>query len=321
MPKGSLNTKDRANTYEIFIDAGYDIQGYEPGNESDKVLSIKNDAEIIPFLTRPQSAPIELSKGLLDIAIIGEDWVKEENCPNVIKIGDLEYGKTRLVVAIPNNLPYESLSDFFLKQKYRKTPILCWTEYLNLTRQKFMENKDYKEIFGDKKPLVQIRGLVNGENNLVQIINSDGITEGYIKKGADIIVDNTQTGKTLRYEYNLKEIEQIIESNAGLYAGPTCIEWKREKAIEIFEQLYGAVIGKRYFDVKFNVPNIYVRMVREYLLEEKLCSDEPTIVQGENYTAINMLILRERFPLVLVKLKKNFKASAIVRNEVKQFVK
>lgn len=29
---------------------------------------------------------------------------------------------------------------------------------------------------------------------MVQIINSDGATEVYIAKGADLIVDNTQTG-------------------------------------------------------------------------------------------------------------------------------
>jgi len=263
---------------------------------------------------------------LLDIAIIGEDWVKEENCPNVIRIGDLEYGKTRLIVAVPSTAQYKSLSDFFTIQcnrvQYnRKKPILCFTEYINLTRQKFMENKGYQRIFGDKRPLVQVRGLVNGENNLVQIINSDGITEGFIRKGVSIIVDNTQTGKTLKNEYNLKELEQIMESSAGLYAGPTCTEWKREKAIEIFEQLYGAIAGKRYFDIKFNVQNKYLKLVRRYLIEERLCSDEPTITQGENYAAINVLILRERFPLILATLKRDFKASAIVRNEVKQFIR
>lgn len=284
-------------------------------------MSILNDSEILPFLTRPQTAPFELSKGLLDIAIIGEDWVKEENCPDVIKIGDLEYGKTRLIVAVPNTAQYESLSDFFTLQYNRKKPILCFTEYINLTRQKFMENEGYQRIFGNKRPFVQVRRLVNGENDLVQIINSDGITEGFIRKGVSIITDNTQTGRTLKNEYNLKELDQIMESSVGLYAGPTCTGWKKEKAIQIFGQLYGAVTGKRYFDIKFNVQNRYLKLVRRYLIEEKLCSDEPTITQGEDYAAVNILILRERFPLILSTLKRDFKASAIVRNEVKQFIR
>src|SRR3989338_6692483 len=117
LPKGSLNTRGRGNTQEVFMDAGYDIQGYEPGNESDKRLYLANDPEIIAFLTRPQSAPVELSRQLLDIAIVGEDWVSEESVNSkengIRRIGDLEYGRTRLVIAVPDNTSYESLSDFF----------------------------------------------------------------------------------------------------------------------------------------------------------------------------------------------------------------
>ncbi len=323
LPKGSLNTRDRGNTQEVFIDAGYDIRGYEPGNESDKRLSIVNDPEIIAFLTRPQSAPVELSRQLLDVAIIGEDWVREETVNGkengIRKIGDLEYGKTRLVIAVPDNTSYESLSDFFKALKGRNEPILCFTEYVNLTRKKFMENLGYQEIFGNQRPLVQVRGLMNGENRLVQILNSDGITEGYIAKGADIIVDNTQRGTTLK-EYGLRELEQIMETAAGLYAGPSCIDWKDGKAKEIFGQLYGAVIGKRYFDVKFNSPNENLDAIKRYLISENLCANEPTITLGEKYSAINVLIPKERFPQALRTLRQDYGASAIVRDEVKQFV-
>ena len=324
LPKGSLNTKDRGNTQKVLLDAGYDIQGYEPGNESDKRLSIVNDPEIAAFLIRPQSAPVELSRQLLDIAIVGEDCVREEGANSkengIRKIGDLEYGQTRLVIAVPNETAYESLSDFFQSLKGRDRPALCFTEYVNLTSQKFMQNESYRKIFGDEKPLVQVRGLVDGKNRRVQILNSDGVTEGYIAKGADIIVDSIQSGKTLR-EYGLRELEQIMESSAGLYAGPSCVDWKAKKADEIFEQLYGAVIGIRYFDVKFNVPNKFVGSLRQYLFNEKLFADEPTIVGGKSYTSVNILIPKERFPQVLTMLRQDYNASNIVRDEVKQFVK
>lgn len=323
LPKGSLNTKGRGNTQEVFSDAGYDIMGYEPGNESDRRLSIVNDPEIIAFLTRPQSAPVELGRQLLDAAIVGEDWIREEslniNQNGIRKIGDLEYGQTRLVIAVPDEKTYESLSDFFQALKDRDKPILCFTEYVNLTRQKFMQNEAYQSIFGDKKPLVQVRGLIDGENRLVQILNSDGVTEGYIAKGADIVVDNTQSGKTLK-EYGLRELEQIMESSAGLYAGPSCVDWKDRKANEIFEQLYGAILGKRYFDVKFNVFNADVGRLKQYLISEGLCADEPTITRGEQYSAVNILMPKGTFPQVLRTLIQDYNASAIVRNEVKQFV-
>ena len=34
LPKGSLNNVKRGNTYQLFVDAGYEVKGYEPGDES-----------------------------------------------------------------------------------------------------------------------------------------------------------------------------------------------------------------------------------------------------------------------------------------------
>ena len=322
LPKGSLNRDGRGNTQAILISAGYDIEGYEPERESDRRLRFANDPEILPFLTRPQSAPIELGRDMLDTAIIGEDWVKEESVNggrSVIRIGDLGYGKTRLVLAVPNESPFESLTDFFLAQRDRTAPILMFTEYINLTRAHVMGNDGYRELYGERKPLVQVRGLFNGENDRVQIINSDGVTEGYIRKGADMIVDNSQTGRTLE-EYGLRRLETVMESSAGLYAGPSCTGWKEEKAREIFEQLMGAVNGQVYFDVKFNVINGRVDGVKRYLISEGLCSDEPTVSRGDSYSTVNILIPRGRYPAVIRALKGDFGASAIVRNEVSQFI-
>lgn len=322
LPKGSLNTKDRGNTHQLLIDSGYEIRGYEPGNESDKKLKILNDPEIEAYLVRPQSAPVELNKGFLDIAIVGDDWVTEESIANsrnnIFKIGDLEYGKTRIVAAVPKNLPFESLTAFFNKNKDK--PVLCFTEYINITKDYILKNEAYISNYGTKSPVVQIRGLIEGENEMVQIISSDGVTEGYIAKGADIIVDNSQSGKTLK-DYGLKEIEEIAHSSAGLYGGTACKGWKKKKAEDIFQQLYGAVIAKKYFDVKFNVTNNNIETIRDYLISEKLCADEPTIITGKKYSQVNILILKEKFPLVLSSLKKGYNISAIVRNEIKQFIK
>jgi ATP phosphoribosyltransferase len=322
LPKGSLNNINRGNTYKLFVDAGYEVRGYEPGNEKNEI-NIMNDPEIKGFLTRPQSAPLELNRQMLDIAIIGEDWVREESVnleeKLIRKIGDLDYGQTRLIVAIPQEDFYKSLTDFFRANKDRKSPILCFTEYPNLTRQYFMNNNGYQENFGESSPLVQIRGLWDGDNEMVQIINSDGATEVYIAKGADLVVDNTQTGSSLK-KAGLKILETIMESSAGLYAGPSCTGKKAEKAKIIFEQLFGAIKARKYFDVKFNISNQKIEEVKEFLLSKKFCSDEPTVVQGNTFSQVNVLIPKNTFPEMLKGLK-NFNASAIVREDVKQYVK
>ncbi|AXV39353.1 ATP phosphoribosyltransferase [Methanobacterium sp. BAmetb5] len=321
LPKGSLNNVNRGNTYQLFVDAGYEVRGYEPGKEENEI-TILNDPEIKGFLTRPQSAPVELNRQILDLAIIGEDWVREESVnvegELIKKVGDLDYGQTRLIVAVPNDDPYESLSEFFRANKNRENPILCFTEYPNLTRQFFMENEGYQELFGQSKPVVQIRGLKDGDNEMVQIINSDGATEVYIAKGADLVVDNTQTGSSLR-KAGLKILETIMESSAGLYAGPSCTPEKAEKAKIIFEQLFGAIKARKYFDVKFNIANEKTDEVKDFLLSNEYCSDEPTTVQGTSFSQVNVLIPKNKFPQMLKGIK-SFGASAIVRQDVKQYV-
>jgi ATP phosphoribosyltransferase-like protein len=181
-----------------------------------------------------------------------------------------------------------------------------------------MENKGYQELFGESKPLVQVRGLWDGDNEMVQIINSDGATEVYIAKGADLVVDNTQTGSSLR-KAGLKILETIMESSAGLYAGPSCTQEKAEKAKIIFEQLFGAINARRYFDVKFNIANQRVDDVKDFLLSNEYCSDEPTVVAGSSFSQVNVLIPKNKFPEMLKGIK-SFGASAIVRENVKQYV-
>lgn len=323
LPKGSLNTPGRGDTKQVFIDAGYDIRGYESGKEV-RNISVANDIEIKPFLIRPQGAAILLSRGMLDIAITGDDWIQEEsvkgNHDGIRKIGDLEYGQTRLVLAVPAESNFKTLSDFLESIRGRNRATLCFTEYVNLTRQRLMQNEVYQSLFRNVSPLVQIRGLTDGQNRLLQIISSDGATEGFIDLGADIIADNVQSGDSLR-AYGLREIEEIMKSSAGLYAGPSCTGWKERKAQEIFEQLQGAVTGKRYFDVKFNIPLGVVDKLREYLVEAGLCADEPTVTIGKQFAAVNILIPSKTYPNTLKMLRETYGASAVVRNEIKQYIK
>lgn len=326
LPKGSLNTPGRGDTKQVLLDAGYEVRGYESGKESPTELSITNDPEIRPFLRRPAGLPIELNRKLLDIGITGDDWVEEErvngNRYDVRKIGDLGYGETRLVMAVAEKSSYESLTDLLktLSGKGREKPILCFTEYVNLTARAFMQNEVYRELFGNKSPFVQYRGLTRGRNRRVQILGSDGATEESIAIGAAVIVDNSQSGQSL-IDNRLREIGQIMVSSASLYAGPSCTGWKERKAQEIFEQLQGAVVGKKYFDVKFNIPVTDVERLKEYLISAGLCADEPTITMGNRYAAVNILIPRKTFPGTLQTLKGDYCASAIVRSGVKQYIK
>ncbi len=305
-------------------DAGYDIQGYVPKMEDGYDLKILNDPEIALFLSRPQSAPIELSRKLIDIALIGDDWVQEETTNNnlngIWKIGDLEYGKTRLVLAVPNHSRFSSLSDLIQRSFENDKPILCFSELVNLARKKIMDNETYRELYGNKEPLTQAKGIVVGNNEMVQVILSDGETESYIRKGADLIADITQTGSSLK-RYGLIELEQIMESNVGLYAGPGCVGWKTEKAKDIFDSLYGVILARKNYDVKFNIPTENIEIVTNYLIGQGLCADEPTVNRGRKFSQVNIIMPRDRYPLAKEILRRKYKATAIIPNKIQQFIK
>ena len=95
---------------------------------------------------------------------------------------------------------------------------------------------------------------------------------------------------------------------------------KNGKSSLIFDQLYGAILARKYFDVKFNINNDIVKELTDYLIENKLCSDEPTINKGSTYSQVNVLIPKGKFPEMLYEIKK-YGASSIIRSDVKQYVK
>jgi len=108
IPKGSLEQE----TYEILSQAGYEIRGQERSYRP----SI-NDPQIELKILRPQEIPLMVADGLQDVGITGSDWIRETKA-DVEVLLDLEYGRVKLVVAVPKSLKeVNSLSDllkFFL---------------------------------------------------------------------------------------------------------------------------------------------------------------------------------------------------------------
>lgn len=349
LPKGSLNTPGRGFTCFFIKAAGYEISGYEPGKEVRP--EIANDSKIACTITRPQTAPLEMLKGMMDATIIGEDWAQEYNwgkdwgpnadgTPKIIKIGDLGYGRVRLVAAISRPKKsdkeksdmdkIESVDDLI---KYyidngmfdRGVRLTVATEYPNLAERYLMSNPVYKAHFEDKRPMVLSRDRNYGDNPLVEIIQTEGATETMCDKGADFIIDNTQTGSALR-AYGLEIVDVLMTSTAGLYIGPTCTGWKREKAEEFYESIKGAVVAKDYVMVVFNLPQAKMKDVAKILLEKALCEAAPTfsfpaqVPQSEEaFVSGTILIARRQYPETRRILRDNG-AKGIVKQQPDQVI-
>jgi ATP phosphoribosyltransferase len=299
LPKGSLNTPGRGDTCGMMKKAKYDILGYEPGKETEPIR-IANDSDIRVMLSRPQSAPTELILGMADAAIVGSDWVNETQGlkgKQIIEILDLEYGKAELVFA--SSKKYRSLNAFVAAMDKTNKDIVCFSEYVNTTAAFLASCGAYKRIFGSRQPMKEIRGTVLGRNSKAKVVMSDGVTEGYIAKGANLVMDNSQSGSTMA-RYGLEVIEEIGTSSARLYAraGALADSWLKGKIDELSRQLASVVEGSRKYYVVLNVPSDRIDKVVEYARLNGLFADEPTIVSGKKFCQISLLVPKANWPKI-----------------------
>ena len=305
------------------------IRGYTSQKESGDLLRIDNAPEIKLSLVRPQNAPGDLARGLLDITIVGDDWVAEEagiNAKKTIRLASLEYGAVRVVVAVPEQFKINSVSELISSRKDKTT--IMYGEYPNLAAAFLMQNQAYQRIWGTKRPIIEMRGIKVGENDNLRLVYSEGATEEYLRKGFPII-DNVQTGDSLKQARGrILEDGLILTSAAGLYVieGLNNDHWKWKKAHEIKDKLVGVVFAQKHYDVKFNTDPDGLEQVLEYIKREKLAMKGPTVSSLfgpgkviEGY-AVNIIVPKVRFPEVSATLKTNLGASGIVKESIEQLI-
>ena len=176
---------------------------------SDKAKSYIKRPDLLSFkVIRPQDMPIHVSNSNFDIAISGQDWCEEQMLrfpsspilfPRVFGNGDKEqeafklgFGKVRIVAAI-HEKHENSVTDYIMS--FRK---IKQKEYFRVATEYVYIANDYAK-----------------RNNLnpYKIIMTYGATESMIPEDCDMIVENTETGNTIR-QNNLKIIDQIMESEA-----------------------------------------------------------------------------------------------------------
>jgi ATP phosphoribosyltransferase len=71
---------------------------------------------------------------------------------------------------------------------------------------------------------------------MYRIIPTWGATEAFIPDDADMLIENTETGSTLK-RHNLKIIETLFESTACLIAGKAALNSDKARGIESFASI------------------------------------------------------------------------------------
>ena len=195
----------RKSKLKIIQKSERSLIGYIKGYPNIRVLYM-NATEIIEAL----------GKGIGDIGISGKDlWRESEQSiqSNIALAKEYNWGKSDLVVAVDNMwldcvnpTDLEDISYEFYQKKKRL--MRCATKFKNLAHAWF-----------NSKGITQY-----------ELITSLGATEVANKLTADLIVDLSSSGETLR-QNNLKVIDTILSSSACLFYSKKSIKKKGVKKI------------------------------------------------------------------------------------------
>jgi ATP phosphoribosyltransferase len=275
-----------------------------------------DDPEISVKMLRPQEIPNLVSDGLYDVGITGKDWVQETKSDAKILL-DLEYGKIKLVIAIPDSYNFKSLDDMILSYAKKKKILRISSEYLTTASRFIMQCKNYKKLYGTKEPLIVTPWIRLGSNKNIQIFLSFGATEAKPPEDVDAIMDVTETGTTLT-QNQLKIVDTVMESTAVLIANKASLKdkRKREKIFDIVTMLHGAVEGKKHLHLFLNVKEENLAK----LLKELPSLKRPTIspLSQKGWYGINTMIPKSEFHKLIPKLRKI--AQGLVVHEPKQIL-
>lgn len=308
LPKGSLwNT-----TQKLFTEAGYSIQSSDRGyrlNVNDEELDIK--------LLRPQEIPNYLTdEGGFDLGISGLDWVKETRV-DLETILDLEVGGVKIVFCVPTFWDNIDSLDDFIKRFHEENKVLrISTEYLGISIDNIKNTPTYKKLYGDAEPMVTTPWKSWGSNDKVKLFLSFGATEAKPPEEVDAIIDNTETGSTIKAN-NLKIVEVLDRSTALLIANKSSLKdsWKKEKIKDIKILLTGVLKARKKLHVFMNVKEENL----DKLLQELPSLKKPTISKlagPDGWLAINTIINRDEFIGLIPKLRNL--AQGIVVSEPRQ---
>ena len=203
-----------------------------------------------------------------------EQWVFENGVQDQVEeIMDLGFDPVRIVVAVPETVDFDALL---------KKPVTIATEYQNLSR------------FWAK-----------GKNVDGKIFRTWGTSEGFVQDNeqalAQILIDNTSTGSSLRANH-LKICDTIMESSTRMYASKEALKdpEKKQKIMEL-KMLFEAVLAARsrvMLEMNVSKDNF------DALIKGIPAMKSPTVspLFGDNGYAVKIAVKKSEVPTLLPKL-------------------
>jgi len=182
-------------TIDLLNKAGIKVTNYVSSGGNRRPTT--NIEGIMIKVIRPQDMPSQVANGNFDLAITGKDWLKNHlyQFPGspVEEMLDLKYGWVRIVSVVSNSWPVNDTAGLRKYIRANDLSLRLASEYVNIADKYARDN----------------------HMGMYRIIPTWGATETFVPDDADVLIENTQTGKTLA-KNNLKIIDVLFESTACL---------------------------------------------------------------------------------------------------------
>ena len=312
MPAGSLADPNRGgNLVQLLEQAGFRTSGYQSGGPS-KFTTV---GFLYGWDGRPQEFATQLGIGELDVAIAGDDWIRERVLELKFEYGrDIELrrvlplgrGGVRLVGIVKPERDYADAVAFFKDLGARKPLITAVAEMPYLALEwisKRLAEGGLADAFA--KFSVQKYSTPPKIDKGILIFETWGKTEAKVKNGgADLGLEITQSGSAIK-NYGLRIIDEVMESGTSIWVNPSIRSQPQKfELLRMFLlNLYGAINAENKVLLLFNVPVTNAAEVEAYLVRNNLFADEPSRISGKSYTeySIEVDTASSKLPLAQIR--------------------
>ncbi|MDP6606655.1 MAG: ATP phosphoribosyltransferase, partial [Dehalococcoidia bacterium] len=181
--------------------AGMAFDGYDAQQAMRRPGSGLDGVEV--KVLRPQDMPGAVALGLYDLALTGRDWLEAHRATfppaPVQELLDLGRARYRLGAVVPEDLPAETVDEAveYWRQGDPQRPIRVASEYVPLA-----------DRYARERHLGRYR-----------VIPISGASEGFVPDDAEILIEGSETGDTLRAN-RLRMIDVIMESTTCVIGSP-----------------------------------------------------------------------------------------------------
>jgi ATP phosphoribosyltransferase len=312
MPAGSLADPNRGgNLVELLEQSGFRTSGYQSGGPS-KFTTVNF---LYGWDGRPQEFATQLGVGELDVAIAGDDWIRERVLElkfeyrqdiQLERVMSLGRGGVRLVGIVRPEKEFATALDFFKDLAGRKPLITAVAEMPYLALE-WITRRLAEAGAGDgfAKFSVQKYTTPPKIDRGVVIYETWGKTEAKVKNGgADLGLEITQSGSAIK-SYGLRIIDEVMESGTSIWVNPKIrADQNKTSLLRMFLlNLYGAINAENKVLLLFNVPVASAPAIEAYLVGNNLYADEPSRISGKAYTEYSVEVDTASAKLPLARIR------------------